>query len=71
MMEWDDWKAYPTSWPRDGKRSQPIGLVPLDDNIRAQAARRLMSIRHDLKNAGPHYPRAAVQDALAYWNIEK
>ncbi|GBQ39974.1 hypothetical protein [Acidocella aminolytica] len=67
---WDDWGAYPVSWPRglgDGKL--PPGVVPLNNDIRNDAVRRLARIRQDLEDAGPHYPRDQVREALAYWKV--
>ncbi len=67
---WTDWSAYPESWPRANRASSPRGVAKLDDGIRESAARRLQHIRNDLKNAGAHYPRDEVREALAYWKIE-
>lgn len=70
VERWGDWDDYPASWPRTHDESrQPPGVVPLNANIRRDAERRLARIRHDLLNAGPHYPRDEVRSALAYWNI--
>lgn len=67
---WGDWTAYPASWPRKpGESKMPPGVVPLNDNIRRDAERRLANIRRDLSDAGPHYPREAVRQAMAYWKI--
>ena len=67
--KWNDWEAYPASWPRPGHKSIPLGLVKLDPGIRESAARRLRQIRSDLANAGHHYPREKVREALADWKI--
>lgn len=68
---WGDWDAYPASWPRTlGDAKLPPGVVPLNDNIRSDADRRLARIRQDLERAGPHYPRDRVREAMAYWKIE-
>lgn len=67
---WTDWSAYPESWPKGDRSSLPKGVVKLDDGIRESAARRLRQIRNDLENAGAHYPRDEVREALAYWNIK-
>jgi hypothetical protein len=67
---WTDWNAYPKSWPTATRMSLPKGLVKLDDGIKKSAARRLATIRKDLKEAGPHYPRETVCAALSYWKIE-
>lgn len=71
IKQWGDWKAYPKTWPRtvdDGKT--PLGVMPLTDEIRRDADRRLARIRSDLELAGPHYPRDGVRNALAYWKID-
>ncbi len=68
---WGDWAAYPASWPRAiGETKVPPGVVALDDGIRKDAARRLARIRKDLVDAGPHYPKEPVRQAMAYWKIE-
>lgn len=67
---WADWSAYPKSWPKADRSSLPMGVTKLDAGIRESAARRLKSIRNDLKNAGDHYPRDEVRKVLAYWKIE-
>lgn len=69
--EWNDWGAYPPSWPREvGATTAMPGLVPLDENIRMAIKRRLARIRRDLDEAGAFYPRAEVKAALAYWSID-
>jgi hypothetical protein len=67
---WGDWDAYPKSWPRTHDAPLPPGVVKLDAGIRQSASRRLERIRHDLENAGEHYPRDRVREALAYWKIK-
>lgn len=67
---WADWEAYPTSWPRPGMASSPLGLMPFTRRVKAAADRRLAGIRRDLAFAGPHYPRAEVLKALEYWNVK-
>jgi hypothetical protein len=67
---WGNWDSYPISWPRAPGASMPLGVVKLDVGIRQSAARRLAQIRSDLVNAGSHYPREEVRNALEYWNIE-
>lgn len=69
MDAWDDWTAYPGGWPRTPDGRRPRGIMPLDDNIKANAKRRLARISQDLAQAGPHYPREQVRAALAYWHI--
>lgn len=66
---WDDWDAYPESWPRQRVVSVPRGVMKLDDGIRRSAARRLKQIQLDLESAATHYPRDEVRAALAYWKI--
>ncbi|HEY7608735.1 MAG TPA: hypothetical protein VIF14_05835, partial [Alphaproteobacteria bacterium] len=67
---WSDWNDYPTSWPKQPRASVPRGTVPLNDDIRQSAARRIARIRWDLENAGPFYPREKVREALSHWKIE-
>ncbi|WP_395445490.1 hypothetical protein [Caulobacter sp. UC70_42] len=66
---WGDWDAYPKSWPRVQVPATPLGIVPLNDGIRKCAKRRLVQIRRDLADPGPHYPIEEVKAALAYWGI--
>ena len=66
---WIDWDDYPDSWPRPGKSSVPLGVVLLNDGIRFSAERRLEKIKRDLNDAGEHYPRDAVREALAHWKV--
>ena len=67
---WTDWSAYPPSWPRADRTSVPLGVVKIDKGIRQSITRRLQAIRKDLKDAGDHYPRKEVRQALADWNIK-
>ncbi len=67
---WRDWSSYPIGWPRKPGDPPPLGVMPLNADIRANAKGRLTRIRHDLEHAGPHYPRDEVQAALACWRIE-
>lgn len=67
---WGDWTAYPASWPRHAGEPLPLGVMPLNDAIRADAATRLARIRHDLVHAGEHYPRESVCAVLTRWNID-
>jgi hypothetical protein len=69
MDQWDNWDAYPPSWPHAKKTSTPRGLVKLDEKIRRDAVRRLAAIRSDLENAGPNYPKQEVRDTLKFWDI--
>lgn len=67
---WEQWDAYPESWPRKGLARVPRGLMKLDDGIRRSAARRLERIRSDLALAGLHYPREQVRATLTYWRMD-
>ncbi len=69
MNDWDDWNAFPKSWPKSKAEGEPRGVVTINDGIRQSAARRLERIRNDLERAGPHYPREEVYAVLAYWHI--
>ena len=67
---WDQWDAYPSTWPRSLGAKTPTGVIALDESIRNRARVRKQRIAKDLQSAGPHYPRDAVRDALAYWKID-
>lgn len=69
INQWSDWDEYPGSWPRPGRWSVPLGLVPINDGIKRSAASRLARIQRDLKEAGEFYPRQEVEEALAYWKM--
>jgi hypothetical protein len=69
INEWNDWQYYPESWPKNGRRNEPLGLIRLNDGIRASAANRLAGIRKDLKQAGKFYPREEVQRVLSHWKV--
>jgi len=69
LDNWQNWDAYPLSWPRVPMEKLPIGVVPLSPTIQTSAEKRLTAIRHDLISAGQFYPREKVRDALEYWNI--
>ena len=72
LDNWQDWNAYPKSWPRTGDDGKlPIGLVKLSPEIEQSARSRLAGIRHDLEKAGSHYPREEVLKVLAYWKISE
>jgi len=64
---WNDWDVYPASWPRPSFASVPRGAVKIGESVRRSAEQRLEQIHSDLINAGPHYPREMVRDALKYW----
>lgn len=70
LDEWQDWDDYPESWPRKAGSSPPIGVIPINADIRKSAARRWQKIQEDLETAGPHYPREEVRKALAYWKLD-
>ena len=68
---WNDWQAWPASWPRMGESKLPLGTVRISEAIKADADRRLATIRRDLKQAGSFYPRDDVRRALSYWKISE
>ena len=67
LDKWQDWDDYPESWPRQVGDSRPLGVMPINADIRKCAIRRWKMIQKDLKDAGRHYPREEVRKALAYW----
>lgn len=67
---WNDWDIYPHSWPKKGEKSQPRGIMEINDDIRAAANRRWQSIQKDLEFAGPYYPKDEVRSVLAYWGLD-
>jgi hypothetical protein len=69
LDEWEDWSAYPGSWPRELGEKTPLGVVELTPEIRDLALKRLANIRHELKNAGEFYPREEVRRTLHYWKM--
>ena len=69
MNTWNRWSAYPESWPRSGRSSEPRGIMKIDERIRKRVTQRLQRIRIDLAYAGPHYPRDEVRAALSHWKI--
>ena len=64
-----DWADYPESWPREPGEERPLGVVDLNDGIAKSARDRLASIRAELRDAGPYYPREEVRAVLEYWGI--
>ena len=56
----------PESWLR---AEDVPGVVPINDNIRSAANKRKARIRRELNEAGPHYPRNEVREALKYWKM--
>lgn len=71
LGQWQDWDAYPSSWPRSSGEKLPMGLVKLTPEIEQQALKRRAAIFSDLEHAGPFYPREAVRSALKYWGISQ
>jgi hypothetical protein len=70
LDKWNDWDAYPESWPKTFHEKRPLGVIELSPTIRASAQKRLAAIRFDLDHAGEYYPRVKVMEALAYWKID-
>jgi len=71
LDRWNDWSAYPKSWPRSPGEQRPLGIVDVTPDITKSAAKRLAAIRKDLQIAGRFYPKDAVRSALAYWEISE
>lgn len=61
--------AYPESWPRFPGAGIPLGTVAINDRIKRDIDKRIDTIRNDLKDAGPFYPREQVRAVLGYWNL--
>lgn len=57
---------YPEAWTR---AENVPGVVAINDKIRKAAHDRKTRIKRELAEAGPHYPREAVREALSYWRI--
>ncbi|MHA1598323.1 MAG: hypothetical protein ACTSV1_06335 [Alphaproteobacteria bacterium] len=70
LDEWQNWDDYPGSWPRKAGTTIPIGVMPINTDIRKSASRRRQKIKKDFEIAGPNYPREKVLEALAYWKID-
>jgi hypothetical protein len=70
LDEWNDWDIYPPSWPEMEGESEPLGVMKINDDIRAAANRRWQSIQKDLEFAGPYYPKDEVCSVLAYWGLD-
>lgn len=68
---WRDWDAFPASWPRSLREKLPIGTMPMNPRIHADAEKRIAQIRRDLAGAGNFYPKRLVQEALQYWRISE
>jgi hypothetical protein len=66
---WEDWSAYPTSWPAKDRQRIPKGVVPINSRIETDIQKRKKQLRTDLTHAGIHYPKEEVQKTLQYWNI--
>jgi hypothetical protein len=69
LDSWNEWEAYPDSWPRTPHEKRPLGVAELTQTIRDSARNRLANIRRDLEHAGRYYPREQVRAALSYWKI--
>lgn len=69
VAEWNDWAAYPASWPRPNKPTFPLGLGQFSGRVKKAADRRRDAIRKDLLKAGPHYPRYDVESTLEHWKV--
>lgn len=69
ISHWNQWEAYPASWPRVQGATQITGMVPVNDGIRRAASKRVERLRVDLANPGKEYPKAEVESALAYWKV--
>lgn len=59
----------PKDYPKDWAAGRISGIVPINEKVRARAERRKARIKEDLESAGKFYPRAAVREALRYWNV--
>lgn len=70
LDDWNNWKNYPESWPREKGDNNPIGVMPINPNIRNSASRRWQRIQKDMNSAGPYYPRDSVREVLGYWSLE-
>ena len=68
---WNDWDAYPKSWPKRPDDGRPTGVVETTTAIKLDADRRLACVRRDLASAGERYPREDVRKALSYWGISE
>ena len=67
---WDDWEHYPSSWPRNPGDCPPPGIMSMNVHSHDAAKRRWNAIRCQLEEAGPHYPRKKVLEALEYWSLD-
>jgi len=70
LEKWQTSDDYPESWPRQIGDSAPLGVMPINADIRQSAVRRWRNIQEDLERAGPHYPQEEVRKALAYWKLD-
>ena len=64
LDSFEDWNAWPSSWPRHGSAMLPLGTVPLDEGIRISAQRRIAEIRRDLQQADGMKRRGVVLASL-------
>lgn len=69
VATWSSWDSYPESWPKPGRTSIPLGMVPFSKRIKDAADRRKAAIRKDIVSAGAYYPRDEVRNVLTFWNI--
>lgn len=70
IVAWADWDAYPATWPRPGRVSTPLGIMPFTARVKSAADDRIAKIRTDLASAGQHYPREEVLKTLEFWNVK-
>ena len=70
LDDWPNWDDYPKSWPRKAGASIPIGVTPINADIRKSATKRMQKIKRDIEQAGPNYPHKDVLEALAYWKLD-
>lgn len=70
VKNWDDWDAYPLSWPCIVQLNRPLETLPFSGDVLVSADNRIKSIRRDLENAGEFYPREEVLAALEYWKVK-
>ncbi len=70
LDDWQNWDDYPQSWPRKEGDTLPIGVMPINADIRNSALRRWQKIQEDIESSGPFYPREDVRKAFAYWDFD-
>lgn len=69
VEDWRNWESYPSSWPKPGRNSTPLGVHPFSEKIKLAADRRIANIRRDIDFAGQHYPKNEVRAVLEYWKV--